>query len=365
MKYTIGQPSLGPHECGRVNRVIESGQLTQGPRVQEFERTLAEFLRVPHVVACSSGTTALHLALATLGVGPGDEVLVPDLTFVATANAVAYCGATPVLVDVDPVTWTIDLEEATKRLTSNTCAIIPVSVYGVPCNMLEVLAFADAHCLFVVEDAAEGFGGYVGDAACGTVGDMGTFSFYGNKIVTCGEGGAVATGSSITDGRLRFLRGQAMDARRRYFHTELGFNYRMTELQAAIGLGQMSHVGEMLHQRFELFTRYRRHLNGLGYIPEAPHTSDTIAPWLFTMQVDGGIRDALISTLEEYGVETRPTFVPLHRLPMYDMPDSEFPIASIIGETGLSFPTHAKLTVDDVDTICGLVMQAAEVLCAA
>ena len=360
MIFPVSHPSIGQHERELVNEVLSSGWLTQGKQVHAFEQKLADYLDVEHVIACTSGTTALHLALASLGIGPGDEVLVPDLTFVATANAVRYCGATPILVDIDPETWTIDMNDIVRHLSPRTRAIIPVHLYGVSCNMAAVLAFARAAGIDVIEDTAEGFGAERNGKALGTIGDAGTFSFYGNKIITTGEGGAVVTNSGHLAERLRFLRGQAM-TKQRYFHSEVGFNFRMTELQAAIGRGQMERIDYMLGARKVVCDRYRERLSSFGY---SPMTEDS-APWLFTMQIACGSRDELAERLAEDGIETRPTFVPLHRMPMYARPDEEFPIASLIGDTGLSFPTYDTLTEGAVDDICDAVIKNIGAVCAA
>lgn len=353
--YPVSKPCLGTAEREFVSSVMNSGWLTQGRRVEQFEKELASYLGVNHVVCCSSGTTALHLALAAFGIGPGHEVLVPDLTFVATANAVSYTGAKVVLVDVDPHTWTINVDDAMRKVTSKTRAIIPVHLYGVACDMVSIRSFATNHNLLIIEDAAEAFGGRYYGEPCGSIGDAGVFSFYANKILTTGEGGAVVTNNSGLVGRLRLLRGQAQVPRQRYFHSEVGFNYRMTELQAAVGLGQMTHLDTMLRRRSEVCRRYRERLVHL-----ATSQSEESAPWLFTCLVSS--RDLLMQVLSSQGIETRPTFVPLHRLPMYQGVDPDFPVASMLGELGMSLPTYPELLNGEIDRICQEVL-AAEGLC--
>jgi perosamine synthetase len=357
----VSQPCIGAEEQERVAQVMRSGWLTQGKVVAEFERALGDYLGGPHVVTCSSGTTALHLALAALGIEPGDEVLVPDLTFVATANAVRYVGATPILVDVDPETWNIDLEEAAAHLSPRTRAILPVHLYGVPCNMASVRTFAQCCDLLVVEDAAEGFTGSWDGQPCGAMGKAGTLSFFGNKIVTCGEGGAVVTFDKALAERLRYLRGQAQSPSRRYYHLEVGYNYRMTEMQAAVGLGQLAHLGEMLASRHSVCSMYSARTSHLGY--SSMQTSGAgYAPWLFTLQLASQeLRAEVVKRLGAAGIDTRPVFVPLHELPMYKQDEARFPIAAGIGRTGLSLPTYADLPQDAVEEICDIM----EVLCTA
>lgn len=356
VRYPVSQPSIGAAERERVDEVLRSGWLTQGRTVEEFERRFADYLNVKHAVACTSGTTALHLALLALGVGPGDEVLVPDLTYVATANAVAYTGAAPVLVDVDPETWNIDLEEAFQHLGPRTRAIMPVHLYGVPCDMDAVREFAAAANLLVIEDAAEALGGFWKFMACGSLGDAGAFSFYGNKVLTTGEGGMVVTNEDDVAARARLLRGQAQDPHRRYYHPEAGFNYRMTEVQAAIGLAQLGRLDAMLHHRSRLCELYLARLGDYGYASMSSCLHG-FAPWLFTLQMMGAPRDAMAARLAEVGIETRPAFVPLHRLPMYARPDEEFRMASLVGDTGLSLPTYADLPLEAVAEICDVIVQ--------
>lgn len=348
MKYSIGNPSIGDQEIVNVVATLRAGRLTQGVTVEKFEYLLADHLQVKHVIACSSGTSALHLALAAMGVGPGDEVLVPDLTYVATVNAVTYVGATPVLVDVDPHTWNISIEDAERKMSPRTRVILPVHLYGVPCDMTELLAFAAEHSLEVVEDAAEALGGYWKGDACGTFGLCGTFSFYANKIITTGEGGAVVTDDDKLADTLRYLRGQAVSPERRFWHAEIGFNYRMTDIAAAIGLAQLDRFPEFLSQRQRVVNEYRGCLSDVLATPDVIGT----APWLFT-----GIlpKDVTYGRAERCfaaaGVEVRPVFIPMHDLPMYARPATQFPNATHIAKNGISLPTYPELTTKDVHTI--------------
>lgn len=359
--YPVSRPSIGPRERALVLDTLETNQLTLGPMVARFEAALAAALGVPHAVAVANGTVALHLALAACDVQPGDEVLVPDLTFVATVNAVAYTGATPVLVDIRPDTWEIDLEDAARKVCRRTRAIVPVHLYGMPCDMTAINQFADAHGLFVVEDAAEGLGGSWAGRPCGSHGDCGTFSFYGNKIVTSGEGGAVVTSERVIAERLRLLRGQGMDPARRYFHSEVGFNYRLTDLQAAVGVGQLERLSELLAARRRVFKTYvdslapRMRVEFYGIDPAS-------APWLFTVLLPAWAdRTTVMSLLAAHGIDTRPTFVPLHRLPMYERPDAQFPVACDVGDRGLSLPTYPDLTEEDVRWISDRVLDVLEI----
>jgi perosamine synthetase len=370
IRIPVSQPCLSPLEHQLVNDCLQRNQLSQGPMVAQFESELAERIGVEHVVACSSGTTALHLALVGLGIGPGDEVLVPDLTFVATANAVRYTGAAPVLVDVLPTTWCIDPIDAARKVTPRTKAIIPVHLYGVIADMR---ALADLR-LIVVEDAAEAFGAAYHDFS-GPWSDCATFSWYANKVLTSmGEGGAVATNDYLLSEKLRALRGQGTWAcDRRYYHALLGYNYRLTDVQAAFGVGQLSHLDEMLNARHRIVRHYFDNLVGYVHMQDPGEGSHTNAPWQFTFAVSAGLsRDDLAAYLLSHGIDTRPAFVPLHRLPMYAYPfgddgrplhgngpldDSRFPNASAIGDTTLSLPTYPDLSLSAVDEISELVLE--------
>lgn len=351
LRLPVSDPGIGPLEIGEVAAAVASGRITQGERVARFEAALGGLLGA-HVVACSSGTAALHLALAALGIGPGDEVLVPDLTFVATGNAPLYLGATPVLVDVDPNSWNIDLGAAAALVTPRTVAIIPVHLYGVPCDMGAVRQFAEAHNLAVIEDAAEGFGGSWESRPLGTHGLMGTFSFYANKIVTTAEGGAVATRSEMIAARLRLLRGQGQGARR-FFHEAVGFNYRMSDVHAAIGLAQLARLGASLACRRAIMAGYRRRLSALAPRPGMAGE----APWLFTLDLGGADPAQVADLLARRGIDSRPIFAPLHTMPAFRCA-GEFPHATMISRRAISLPTFAGMTDDDVRLVADTVLEA-------
>jgi perosamine synthetase len=347
--YSVGEPSIGSVEIARVMDSVSRGRLTQGPNVQHFESMLASFFEVQHVVACSSGTSALHLALAAIGIGPGDEVLVPDLSFVATANAVSYTGATPIFVDVNADDWNISLSDAARKVTERTKAILCVHLYGMPCEMGAMQQFADEHDIEIVEDAAEAFGGYAGVEHCGTIGLCGTFSFYANKIITTGEGGCVVTNNAELADTLRFLRGQAQSPTRRFWHSEIGFNYRMSDLHAAIGIAQMQRVHELLEKRAVIVQHYEERLSNV--LKTQPAYKDA-APWLFTGLLPKGKSYSRVACqLEARAIEVRPIFEPMHRLPMYAQPEEDFPVSGKIADSGISLPTHPALTIGDVDYI--------------
>ncbi len=349
-------PWLSENARRYVLDCLDSGWISSlGQYVGRFEEEFARFCEAAHAVATSNGTTALHLALATLGIGPGDEVLVPDLTFVATANVVRYTGATPVLVDADPVTWGLDPADAGRKLTPRTRAVIPVHVYGHPVDLDPLLGLAARHDLAVVEDAAEAHGARYKGRRVGALGRIGAFSFYGNKIITTGEGGMLVTSDPALAERARFLRDHAMDPRRRYYHPEIGFNYRMTNIQAAIGCAQLEQAEEILTRRKEIAAAYEaglRGIPGLGRPPAEPWAESVY--WMYSVLVEpafGRSRDQVREGLRTRGIDSRPFFVPLHELPPYLSSDA-FPVASGLSRRGINLPSGTGLGVDEIAAVC-------------
>lgn len=348
----VSQPVLGEVEMRAVEDVISSGWITMGARVEEFETEFARRLGSRHAVMTTSGTTALHLTLASLGIGPGAEVIVPDLTYAATAAAVKHCGATPVLVDVGRDSWGMRAADVERAVTRHTRAILAVHLYGAACDVRGLLELSSRTGIPLVEDACEALGAKpAAGRRLGTIGTAGCFSFYGNKVMTTGEGGMVVTDDEGLARRMRHLRGQAMDPQRRYWHDDVGYNYRPTELAAAIGLCQLARLDELVERRRVVVDRYVANLGDV--VKGSPSLDPAAAPWLVTVLLPSGTRDAVARMLEDYGVETRPTFVPLHRMPPYRwFSGGEFPVASHVGDCGLSLPTYADLSPRDVDRVC-------------
>src|SRR5579863_8649113 len=342
---------------------IDSGWISSlGDYVPRFEAELARFCEARHAVATANGTVALHLALVVLGIGPGDEVLVPDLTFIATANAVRYTGATPVLVEVDPRTWGIDPQAARRRLTPRTRAILPVHLYGRPVDLDPLLELAGEHGLEVGEDAAEAHGDRYKGRRVGALGRIGAFSFYGNKIFTTGEGGAVVTNDARLAERAIFLRDHAMDPQRRYYHPEIGFNYRMTNIQAALGCSQLEHAEEILHRRQAVAQAYDAGLAGIRGLtwPQAMPWEESVC-WMYSVLIEpelGLDRDAVAAGLRARGVDSRPFFVPLHEQPPYRS-DDPFPVAASLSRRGINLPSGTALRPEEIATVCGALRELA------
>jgi perosamine synthetase len=343
---------LDGNEREYVLDCLQSGWISgSGAYVRRFEEDFADYCGTKHAIAVANGTVALHVALLALGIGPGDEVIVPDLTFVASANAVTYCGARPVLVDIDPHTWTISPEDVSRKLTPATKAIMPVHVYGHPAEMTPLYQLNERHGLHIVEDAAEAHGAEYRGRRTGGLGTLATFSFFGNKIITTGEGGMVTTNDDDLAAKMRLLRGQGMDPERRYWFPLVGYNYRMTNIQAAIGVAQLERIDWFVERRRQVASWYAAHLADTDLVLPVEESWAKSVFWLYSVVVAPGIdRDELIGQLAAKGIETRPFFHPLHRLPPYldKRGDAAFPVTSDIAGRGLNLPSSATLDADDV-----------------
>ena len=368
-RIAIAEPDLSRLEEEYALAAIRSTWISStGEFLARFEREFASSSSVAHALAVSNGTTAIHLALAALNVGPGDEVIVPSMTYIATANAVRYCGAEPVFVDVEPRTWCIDPSRVEEAITPRTKGMIAVHLLGHPADMDPLLDIASIHGLWVVEDAAEAtFATYKGRTV-GSLGRIGTFSFFGNKVLTCGEGGAVTFQDPALLTRLRMLRGQGMDPRQRYYFPIVGFNYRLTNVAAAILCGQMERRGDILRRRREIVALYERRLRGIPGIGVRDDAAwATTSPWMFAVTLDGegGVdRDSVARRLAEAGIETRPLFVPIHALPPYRVAHGrrggDLPLTTRLGRDGIMLPTHTLLTDDDIHEVCDRLVAAVE-----
>jgi perosamine synthetase len=292
-------------------------------------------------------------------------VIVPTLTYVATANPIVYCGAQPVFVDAEPRTWNMDPERVAEAITPRTKGIVVVHLYGHPVDMDPILELAERHGLWVIEDAAEAHGATYRDRIVGSIGSLATFSFYGNKIITSGEGGMVVCDDDDLAALVRQLHGQGQDPSRRYWFPMVGFNYRMTNIEAAIGLAQLERIDWHLSRRREIAGWYREELGGeegIELSPEAPWARSAF--WIVCAVLDEqrfGPRDRAMAALADAGIETRPFFYPLHTLPMYSAANEGkvFPVAEDLGRRGVNLPSSATLTREDVEYICHALRQLA------
>jgi perosamine synthetase len=362
----VSAPSLGRLEQEYVADAVQSSWVGPvGKYIDRFRSEFAQACEVSHAIPVSNGTVALHLALAGLGVGPGDEVIVPSLTYVATANAVTYCGATPVFADVEADSWGLDPAAVRHALSSRTRAIIAVHLYGMPASMRELAAIAQDAGVALVEDSAEApFARFEG-AATGGLGDVATFSFYGNKIVTCGEGGAVTTNDPELAARLELLRGQGMDPQRRYWFPVVGYNYRLTNVAAAMLCAQLERREHLVSERWRCYRAYDCAISGVeGLSAQRDLPGRVRSPWLYPLLVDeayGESADELADRLARAGVETRPFFIPVHTLPPYlelaRAQRSRLPVTDRLAAQGLSLPTFPDLADDQLERI-GRLLQS-------
>ncbi len=354
----VSSPAFLGNEKSYVADCVDSTWISSiGVYIGRFEAAFAELCGVRHALACSNGTTALHLALLGAGIGPGDEVLVPSLTYIASANAVRYCGAEPVFVDSERDSWNLDPADVRRKIGPRTKAILPVHLYGKPAAMAEIVALASEQGLMIVEDAAEAVGARLDGRAIGSFGKIATWSFFGNKILTCGEGGMVTTDDDELARHMRQLKGQGQDPGRRYWFPIVGYNYRMTNIQAALGLAQLEKLDQHLAARDEIASWYAEGLAERADLAW-PQTATGERPvcWLWSLVLTGhvlGARDRAMAALAAVGIETRPFFFPCHTLPPYRTErDSDCPNAEWLGARGLSLPTWVGLRREQVDRVC-------------
>ncbi|MBI2058270.1 MAG: LegC family aminotransferase [Nitrospirae bacterium] len=376
--FPLSEPYWAGNEARYVKECLDSGWIsTAGPFVERFERRTAEVVNVPYAVAVMNGTAALHVALLAVGVEPEDEVFVSDLTFVAPANAVRYCGADPIFVDADPETWQMDVRKL-ERFLARQCerragvcfnrttgrriqAILPVHILGLACEMDRIMELAGDYGLRVVEDAAEAMGVLYEGRQAGTFGDAGVLSFNGNKVVTAGGGGMVLTRSKALADRVRYLTTQAKDDPLEYVHNEVGYNYRMTNLHAAVGLAQVESLEEFVARKSVVAQAYREVLGGLEGIALMPTPARTRATyWLFTLLVNhGGLpaRRRIVRELDRWGVEARPLWHPIHNLPPYrNCQTLEIEHSVDLHRRGISLPSGVGLEPEEVRE-CGRIFR--------
>lgn len=361
---SISSPLLEGNELQYITDCIKTNWISsQGKYVRQFEKLFEEYHDGFHALAVSNGTVALHLAMEALGIGKGDEVIVPDLTFAASINAILYTGATPVLVDVDENSWNLDVRKLKALMTSKTKAIMPVHLYGLPCNMEAVVKFAEESNLLIVEDCAEALGSSIGGKPVGVFGDAATFSFFGNKTITTGEGGMIVFRDKQIAERAATLRDHGMNKNKRYWHDEVGYNYRLTNLQAAIGVAQFERLDEFVCRKRKIASLYNESLEQLTYF-QLPESSDQYynSFWLYTFLIKPDApftREDLIEFLKQKAIETRPVFYPLHVMPPYSnfgKPEG-LKTSAMVSQTGMSLPSAVSLSEREVVYICDCIVQ--------
>jgi perosamine synthetase len=355
MKIPWAKPTFGGKEAAYLADALHSTWISGGPYVDNFEKEFTRRIGSPFGVTASNGTTALQLALLGLGIGPGDEVIIPGFTFVAPANMTIAVGATPVYADIDPLTWCLDPASVRRQITPRTRAIIPVHVYGNVCDMDALRELADKQHCFLIEDTAEAVFSKFRGRYAGTFGDAGTFSFQATKTITMGEGGLVATPHADLLQRMRQIRSHGMREGKRYWHDMVGHNFRLTNLQAAVGCAQLEAADALIADKLRVYQLYRGRLQGQRGIAMqrfSPEVDPVV--WAVAVKLDpqvfNGDRDAVMAALAEDGIETRPGFYPFGAMPLYHAP--VLPVSQDVGANVVSLPSFASLTEEEIMYMC-------------
>lgn len=359
-RIPIYEPYLRGNERRYVVECLDSTWISsRGQFISRFEEAFSEYTGLRHGISVCNGSVALHLALHCMGIGPGDEVLVPTFTYIASVNAIRMTGATPVFVDSRPADWLLDPADAAARITDRTKAIMPVHLYGFVCDMEAIADLARRHGLKIVEDAAEAVGIFVNGRHVGHLADAAAFSFFGNKTLTCGEGGMVVTNDDALAEDMRIVKNQGMSPHLRYYHDRMGFNYRMTNIQAAIGLAQLEQVDEVIARKREIYQLYREKLADLPLQWQEHQMADVASNyWLVSFLAPSReARDAIMAALESDNIETRPVFICAHQMPHYRHMAAigDFPVAEDIASRGMSLPSYPGLTEDQIERVCSAV----------
>jgi perosamine synthetase len=361
----VCEPTLSGNELKYVTQCIETNWISSAGRfIPEFEQAFAKACDCQYGAACANGTVALHLALATLGIGPGDEVIVPTFTMIATINAVTYTGATAVLIDSEPETWNMDVGQLESKITPRTKAIMPMHTYGHPVDMDPLMEIARAHKLYVIEDAAEAHGARYKGRRTGSLGDCACFSFYGNKIITTGEGGMVTTNNPQIAAVAQNLRDHAFSEERHFWHKYLGYNYRMTNLQAAVGLAQTEQMEAFVTARrahAAYYTSLLKDIPGIITPPQKPWAENVY--WMYGILVGdefGISRDELRHRLAKRGIETRTFFIPMHVQPIYYQryKGQRYPVAEMLCKRGMYLPSASSLTKAEIEFVVEAIAEA-------
>lgn len=352
-RIPVYQPDLSGNEKKYVTECLDSTWISsKGEFIDRFESEFAAQVGSAHAIGVCNGTVALHLALVALDIGPGDEVIVPSFTYIASVNAIAYTGARPVFCDSLPDTWQMDPSHVRRLVGPKTKAIMVVHLYSGACDADRLMEICSEFDLKMIEDCAESFGTSINGKHVGTFGDIGTFSFFGNKTITTGEGGMLTCENTELAERIRLLRGQGLAKNREYWHTEIGYNYRITNICAAIGLAQLERSAAIIDEKRKLADRYSKALSGLPLCLQKVEESVSTAHWMVTVMVDSpGDRDPLRKHLDLAGVETRPAFHPVHTMPMYHAPDYPLPVASDLCARGINLPSWHKIADSEFERI--------------
>ncbi|CAN5337353.1 GDP-perosamine synthase RfbE/PerA [soil metagenome] len=356
-KIPIYQPSLTGNEKQYVIDCIDSTWISsKGEYIQRFESSFADYIGIKHAATVCNGTVALHAALLAMGIGPGDEVIVPTLTYIASVNAINYTGATAVFVDSLPNTWQMDPADVVRKITSKTKAVMAVHLYGHPCDMNALVSITKEHKFFLIEDCAESLGSKYKGRHTGTFGDIATFSFFGNKTITTGEGGMVVTNDETLYDRVMHFKGQGLAKHREYWHDVIGYNYRMTNICAAIGLAQLEQANKFIERKREIAAKYDKAFQNSEIQFHQSHSDVIHSYWMCSILVpEASQRDALREHLKKNGIETRPLFYPIHTMPMYSNKFQRHVVAEDLAWRGINLPSYPTLLDEELQFICGAI----------
>ncbi len=358
-RIPVYQCDLSGNEKKYVIDCLDSTWIScKGKYVNEFETKFADYIGAKYATGCCNGTVALHLALEALGFEDGDEVIVPTYTYIASVNTIIQAGAKPVFADSLENGWQIDPADIEKKITSKTRAIMVVHLYGQICDMPSIMKIAKEHDLFLIEDCAEAFGSKYGDKYAGTFGDIAAFSFFGNKTITTGEGGMLVTNNKFLYEKATHLKAQGVASYRQYWHDAMAYNYRMTNICAAIGLAQLEKADQFLARKREIAKMYREKLSDLPIKMHTELEGTTHSYWMCSLLTNSNDeRESLRKFLDEKNIETRPLFYPVHLMPMFNKRFESHPVAENIGLAGINIPSWPGLTDDQIKYICECVRE--------
>ncbi len=358
MSIPVYQPTLNENVFNYVKDCLDSTWISShGKYISKFEDEFAKYINIEHATSVCNGTAALHLALSVLNLKEGDEIIVPTLTYIASVNAISYIGAKPVFVDSDILSWNIDVSLIESAITPKTKAIMAVHLYGNPCNMDEIIRICKKYNIFLIEDAAEAIGGKYKEQYVGSFGDISVFSFFGNKTITTGEGGMLVTRSKEYLNRAFYLKNQAVSGDREYWHNEIGFNYRMTNVCAAIGLAQIEQVEMILLKKIEIAQWYKDLLHDLPVVFQKVENKATHSYWMVSILLENSnVRNELRVVLKGKNIETRPLFYPAHVMPVHKS-SKRFPNSEYLSERGVNLPSYPDLDYKSVKYICSSIRE--------
>ena len=356
IKYPVYKPFLNGNEKKYVDECLDTTWISsKGHFVEDFEKSFSSYIGMNHGAAVCNGTAAIQVAIKALDIKPGDEVICPVFTYIASVNPVTEAGATPILVDCLKDSWQMNPEEIKRKITNKTKAIIAVHLYGQPCNIEEIKSIAIDNNLYLIEDCAEAIGSKYNNKRVGSFGDISCFSFFGNKTITCGEGGMVLTNDDLLYKKILYTKNQGNDFNKEYWHNQIGFNYRMTNIQAAIGLAQFENIDKFIEKKRQIAKWYQECLNKLPIVFHKECKQSYHTYWMNTILTrTPEERIALRDFLKSNGIETRPTFYPINRFPMY-LSDEKYPIAEEITYRGINLPSYPQLEKDDIVNICNCI----------